>query len=219
MRIWLVSLAIALPLFAQTEEDFRKIFNAYNWAVRGRQYNATLAILSEEQASLYSKVPAAQRPAFFGMTYRVPDNYTVEYLKLSKDGLKATMLVLCTFSTPGKAEMILHFVRQKDFWRMERPIYGGDPEQRARPADLAMGSRADYAGSADAPIRGTVLRLTKQQAGTVYIIRKDEEEDAVFVPKAQVSADFVPGAVMSFQAAPHKSKKQKYWAESASLAE
>jgi hypothetical protein len=219
MRTWLVTLAIVLPLVAQTEDDFRKIFNAYNWTLRAQQYNATMAILTEEQIALYARVPPEQRPAFFGMTYRIPESYKVEYLRLSKDGRKATMLILCTFATPGKAEMTLQFVKQKDLWRMDRPIYGGDPDKRSRPADLEMGSRADYAASADTELQGPVLRLTKQNGGTVYVIRRDEEEIAVFVPMAKVSDDFVPGARISFRAAQHKSEKLKFWAESASLAD
>jgi hypothetical protein len=214
MRTWLVSLAIVLPLFAQSEAEFRTIFDAYNRALRAQLYNATMAILTEEQIHLYAQVPPEQRPAFFGMTYRIPESYQVEYLKVSPDGLKATMLILCSYATQGKAEMTLQFARQNDFWRMGRPIYGGDPAKRPRPADLAMGSRTDYAGPA-AKLRGTVLRLNKQDAGTVYVIRNDEEEDAIFVPTAQVSDAFVPGTVISFRAVQHKSEKLKYWAESA----
>ena len=76
-----------------------------------------------------------------------------------------------------------------------------------------MGSRADYAGSAATELSGTVLRLEKQDAGTVYVVRRVDEEDAVFLPKAKVSVDFVPGAVISFHTAQHKSAKLKYWAE------
>ena len=222
MRTWHVSLAIALPLLAQSEADFRTIYDGYNRALRGELYNAVMAILTEEHIKLYAQVPPAQRPMFFGMTSRIPMSYEVEYLKVSKDGAKATMLIVGTFAASSgqqKAEMTLQFAMEKGFWRMERPVYGSDPDKRAKAKDLAMGSRANYAASAGAQLGGTVLRLEKQDAGTVYVIRRVDEEDAVFVPAAQVSHDFVPGAVMSFHAARHKSEKLKYWAESATLVE
>jgi hypothetical protein len=218
MRKWLVSLTFALPLLAQSEADFRNIFDAYNRALRGELYNPIMAILTEEQIYLYGRVPPEQRRAFFGMTYRIPSSYEVEYLKVSKDGLKARMLVLCSYETHDKAEMTLQFAKQHDFWRMDRPTYGGDPDKRAKPADLSTGAHGDYSGPTT-KIRGTVLRLNKQDNGTVYLVRNGEEDDAVFVPKAKVSEDFVPGAVISFHASPHKSEKLKYWAESATLDE
>jgi hypothetical protein len=222
MRKWLVSLAIALPLLAQTEADFRNIYDAFNRALRAKLYDAVTAILTEEQIKLYAATPLAQRPMFYGMTTRVPISYEVEYVKVSRDGLRATMLIVGTFAASSgqeKSEMTLQFVKQKDIWRMERPTYGSDPDRRAKPRNLIMGSRADYAETAGAELGGTVLRLVKQDAGTVYVVRRVDEEEAVFVPKALVSRDFVPGSVVSFHAAQHKSQKLKYWAESASLDE
>jgi len=51
----------------------------------------------------------------------------------------------------------------------------------------------------------------------VYVVRVVDEEDAVFVPAALVSANFVTGKVISFQAAQNANEPLKYWAESAKL--
>jgi hypothetical protein len=49
------------------------------------------------------------------------------------------------------------------------------------------------------------------------VIRVVDEEDAVFVPAALVSAEFATGKVISFHAAENPSDPLKYWAESAKL--
>jgi hypothetical protein len=59
--------------------------------------------------------------------------------------------------------------------------------------------------------------MEKQEAGTVYVIRVVDEEDAVFVPAALVTSNFVTGAVISFRAAKSETDPLKYWAESAQL--
>jgi hypothetical protein len=66
-------------------------------------------------------------------------------------------------------------------------------------------------------VGGIILRTEKQDAGSVYVVRVVDEEDAVFVPAALVSADFVTGKVISFHAAQNANEPLKYWAESAKL--
>jgi hypothetical protein len=64
---------------------------------------------------------------------------------------------------------------------------------------------------------GVILRAEKQEAGTVYVIRVVDEEDAVYVQADMVSPDFVTGKVVSFHAAQNANDPLKYWAESAKL--
>lgn len=97
--------------------------------------------------------------------------------------------------------------------------FGSEAEDSARPKNLQMGQRGDYSGAANTDIGGEIQRTEKQAAGTVYVIRVLDEEDAVFVPSAHVSPDFVVGAIVSFHAAKHGKDPLKFWAESAELTE
>ena len=130
-----------MPLLAQTEADFRTIYDAYNRALAAESTTHSWHVLTEEQVIHVRDMPPAQRPMFFGTTSRIPVSYEVEYVRTYPDH-KATMLIVGTFAASSgreKAEMTLRFALEKGFWRMERPIYGSNPAERAKPADLVDG--------------------------------------------------------------------------------
>ena len=66
---------------------------------------------------------------------------------------------------------------------------------------------------------GQILSMEKQAAGTVFLVRVLDEEIAAFVPSALVTAQLVPGRIVSLRGAEHKADKLKFWAEKASLEE
>ena len=148
---------------------------------------------------------------------------------MTEGGQKAKLQVVITAKTPEevlkqqklppaqRAELILKFVKEGDQWKWGPPTILGNPDERARPKDFVMGSRSDYKGSSNMKVAVQILRIEKQSAGTVFLIRVLDEEIAAFVPAAKLSSEFVPGSVLVLQGAEHKSHRLKHWADEASL--
>lgn len=82
-----------------------------------------------------------------------------------------------------------------------------------------MGARADYKEGALTELGGPILRLEKQAAGTVYVIRMLDEEVAAFVPARLAQPGFAVGKIIVLRGGSHKEAPQKFWAEQAKLHE
>ena len=226
MSIRLTCLLFAGLLMGQTARDFTKNYEAYLSAVKTGDYRNVLPLLSTELRQELKS--AGDQKEFMTMqNYLAPATYETAFLTMpSRD--KADLQVLATIKIPEdiqkeqklpptqRLELLLSFVQEGGQWKWNGSTVLGDPDKRSRPKDLNMGSRADYKeGSME--IGGQILRLEKQSAGTVFIVRILDEEIAAFVPSAVVSAELVPGRVVSLRGAEHKTEKLKLWAEQASV--
>ncbi|MGA2653079.1 MAG: hypothetical protein ABSF28_21365 [Terracidiphilus sp.] len=176
--------------------------------------------------------PSQHTPFFLNAMMMVPSSYEVGSVSESKDGKSASLVMVAVLPPmppefrdqkdsdgPRKRELTVAFTREAGLWKIAiaSQSVGDDPDKRLRPEDLIMGLRSDYSSGAKTDMGGVILRAEKQDAGTVYVIRVVDEEDAVFVPSELVSADFVTGKVISFHAAQNANDPLKYWAESAKL--
>jgi len=234
MRLILTGLTgvlFTMAAFGQTEATFRKTYDALVAGLKAKNFQAVMDQRSvASRKELAESVPPSQRAAFFASALEVmPSTYEVRSVTLSEDGKKGSMVLVGMVPVPlevqkeeklppeQKIGVTLEFANEAGVWKIGEIVFGGDPGDRARPKDLNMGQRGDYGDAANTQVGGPILRIEKQAAGVVYVIRVVDEEDAVFVPAAQVSPDFVTGAVMSFRAAKHEKDPLKYWAESAEL--
>ena len=217
-------------LTAQTAQDFTKIYDSYLAAVKAGKYSQVEPLVSAEIRNEVTS-PEAQGQYMDMVRQMVPIKYETEFATVAKDGKSADVSIIGTFAVPEqdqkkqhqpstqRVEMILKFVQEGGQWKMGPPTLLGDPGERARPKDLNMGTRADYAEGNNTEVGGAILRLEKQATGTVYIVRLPDQEIAVFVPAAKVSDDFVPGSILVIHGAENKTDKLKVWAEDASLYE
>ena len=224
----LVALGCSSLLLAQTAQDFTKIYDSYLAAVKTGSYTQVSAFLSAEVRDQL-KTPDIQAEYMAMMKQMAPIHYETEFVNVSKNGQSADVNVIVTVAVPEKVqkeqklpptqrgEMILRFVKEAGQWKMGPPLLMGDPDKRARPKDLNMGSRADYAEGASTEVGGSILKMEKQSAGTVFVLRLPDQEIAVFVPAAKVSDAFVPGSILVVRGAENKSDKLKLWAEDVSL--
>jgi hypothetical protein len=226
-----------MAAFGQTEDTFRKIYDGYIAGLKAKDFQAIVKLrTADQQKELTEGVPAERVAAYqaglFEQSLQVmPVAYEVRFVKLSKDGNSASMVLVGMVPVPAEAQkeanlppeqqirLTVAFAKEAGVWKMGEMRFGSEPDENARPKDLRMGQRGDYSAQANTDIGGEIQRIEKQAAGTVYVIRVVDEEDAVFVPAAHVSADFVPGAIVSFHAAKHGKDSLKYWAESAALIE
>jgi hypothetical protein len=224
----LLILGCSTLLMAQTAQDFTRIYDSYLAAIKTGSYRQTSAFLSAETRGEL-KTGEDQATYMEMMKQMAPIRYETVSLTMSEDGKRADVDLIVTLSIPEevqkqrnlpptqRAETILKFVKEAGQWKMDPPLMLGDPDKRARPKDLNMGTRADYAEGSNTEVGGPILRMEKQAAGTVFVLRSIDEETAVFVPAAKVSAEFVPGRILVVHGAEHKTEKLKVWADDAAL--
>ncbi len=215
-------------LTAQTAQDFTRIYDSYLAAVKTGSYTQTSAFLSAEVRDQL-KTADDQASYMAMMKQMAPTHYETVSLQMSDGGQTAELDLIITVAVPEnvqkeqklpptqRAEMTLKFVKEAGQWKMGPPLFMEDPDKRARPKDLNMGSRADYAEDANTEVGGPILKIEKQAAGTVFVLRVTDEEIAVFVPAAKVSGEFVAGRILVVHGAEHKNEKLKVWAEDAAL--
>ncbi len=224
----LLALGCSSLLPAQTAQDFTKIYDSYLAAVKGGSYSQASPLLSKEVHDQLP-TPAVQAEYMEMVKQMVPTHYEVESVNVAKDGQTADVNLIVTITVPEeiqkqeklpptqRAEEVLKFVKEGGQWKMGPPLLMGDPDKRARPKDLNMGSRDDYAEGNNTEVGGVVLKADKQAAGTVYVLRLSDQEIAVFVPAAKVSPEFVPGRILVVHGAENKNDKLKVWAVDAAL--
>lgn len=215
-------------LVGQTAQEFTKIYDSYLAAIKTGDYSQVAPFLSADVRESLG-TPADQAEYVEMLKQAEVVQYETQYVNVSQDGQKAAMDVIATMAVPEqaqkeqklpptrRAEILLRFVKEGGQWKMGSPTLLGDPDQLARPADLNMGSRADYAEGASTEVGGPILKMEKQAAGTVYLLRQPNQEIAVFVPAAKVSTAFVPGSILVVHGAENKTDKLKIWAENAQL--
>ena len=164
-------------LSAQTAPDFTKIYDSYLAAVKAGSYSQASPLLSKEVHDQLP-TPAVQAEYMEMVKQMAPIHYEVESVNVAKDGQSADVNLIVTIAVPAeiqkqeklpptqRAEEVLRFVKEGGQWKMGPPLLLGDPDKRARPKDLNMGSRADYAEGNNTEVGGPILKVDKQAAGT-----------------------------------------------------
>jgi hypothetical protein len=227
----LTEVVLTMTAFAQPEDSLRKTYDALVAALKAKDVTAVAQLMNAENRNMLKEfIPASEHDAFCADALKsLPSPYEVRYVYGSKDGKKARMVVVGMAPVPldlqkkehlppeRRVQTSIVFELEAGAWKMAETTSYYEDDKRPRPADLQMGQRGDYGAEADTNLGGQIQRMEKQAAGTVYVISVVSEEDAVFLPTALVSPDFVPGAIVNFFAAVHGKDPLKYWAESAEL--
>jgi hypothetical protein len=226
-----MAVMFAAPAFGQSNDSFRKTFDACIAALKAKHFEEVTGLMTAEaRKAINEQFPPSKHTEFFANVLEtMPTSYEVESVGVSKDGKTALMLLVGMVPVPReerqsqklpavqKQEISVEFAKEDGVWKIGPIQFGSDPDQRPRPKDLKMGVRGDYSEQVNTQIGGVILRMEKQEVGTVYVIRVVDEEDAVFVPAALVTSDFVTGVVICFSAAKSETDPLKYWAKSAQL--
>jgi hypothetical protein len=227
-RFIALTLLFGSLIMGQTMQDFTRIYDKYVAAVRKGSFGEVSALFSQEMKKELDSKEDQERFMTFAK-FMAPASYEPQFLTLLDGGQKAELQVVATLNVPEdiqkernlpptqRLELTLNFVKEGGQWKWDMPTIHGDPDKRARPKDLKMGSRSEYKEGSNMEMGGQILRLEKQASGTVYVIRVLDEEIAVFIPAAIVSGEFVPGSVLQVHGAENKSDKLKFWADEAAL--
>ena len=224
---------IGSVLLAQTPADLTKVFDQYLAAVKAKDFHKVLAVYHSEAKKLVMeeyRSPQEQKAFLEQVAEMSPDGY--EAPVVSPAGDKVLLRVMAKKNVPAAIQkeqklppvmqkpMVIEFAQEGGQWKMGPPSFSAPPQAEAvvrRPKDLKMGVRTDYEEGASTQLGGPILRLEKQTAGTVYVIRMLDEEVAAFVPANLVQAAFAAGKIVVLQGASHKQDPQKFWADQAKL--
>jgi hypothetical protein len=218
-------------VLAQSAGDLTKVFDQYLAAVRAKDFQKIIALYhaAAKKAVLTDfETPAEQKDFLEQIAEMTPDSY--EAPEVRPGGDRVILQITASKKVPPAIQkennlppviqkpMVVEFAQEGGQWKMGPPSFVAAPaEPTARPKDLKMGARADYKEGANTQLGGPVLRMEKQAAGTVYVIRMLDEEIAAFVPAKLVQPAFAEGKILVMQGATHKQDPQKFWAEEAKL--
>lgn len=237
MLVLLLSLAAVLaprPARAQTDEQFRKVYDEFSAAMKAGSLPRLLAVLTPARAKVVKKECAdpAEKAAGFAMGASMqPTSYEIVGRTPCKGGKKVIIYLIGTFEVPpdvakardipekSRNEISVDFHRVGKVWKMDTPSYGGDPDKVKRPKDLKRGDLSKYKDDAETSLGGRVLRVETTDETVAVILRVLDEENVVFLPPAAEAlaagfhlADYTPGQIVEFSARPHKKDKLKYLA-------
>lgn len=219
---------------AQTDAQFRKIYDEFSAAIRAGSATRLVAVLTPERAKQTRKDLAdpAERSALFAMAASMqPTTYEIVGRTPCKGGRKVIFYLVGTFVVPpdsarahgvpeqARNEISVDLHRVGKAWKMDTPSYGGDPDKVKRPKDLKRGDLSKFKDDAETNLGGRVLRVETTDEAVAVVLRVLDEENVVFLPPAAEAeaagfhlADYTPGQIVEFSARPHKKDKLKYLA-------
>ncbi|HEY7989998.1 MAG TPA: hypothetical protein VID77_01300 [Stellaceae bacterium] len=164
-----------------------------------------------------------------------PDTLEPRRASLSKDGKHAVIVALATVKMPENLklpkdappdapkpgqiihnEITLKFEREGNEWKFAEQIFGMDPGQIKTCHDEAAETIAAYDKGRSQSAGGPISRVEFKQDHTLVVFRVvDEENCAILPPKAKLTnpAALEPYAIVSLDGFPHKTDKQRMWAE------
>lgn len=164
-----------------------------------------------------------------------PDKVEPQHGSLSKDGKHVTIIALATKKIPDDAKMpadgpkpgsVLHFELTLKFerdgagWKFAEQVFGGDPADIKACHDEASEKLTAYDQGKSQSAGGPIRRVEFKPDHTLVVFRVLDEEDCAILPtKDQLAkrgldpAALVPYALIEFSGYPHKSDKQRIWAQ------
>jgi hypothetical protein len=221
----------ASVMFAQSAGDLTKVLDQYLAAVKANDFQKIIGVYhsAAKRAVLTDfETPAEQKEFLKQIAEMTPDGY--EAPEVSPGGDRTLLRITARKSVPPAVQkannlppvirkpMVVDFIQEGGVWKMGPPSFNAPAvEATARPKDLDMGSRADYNEDVNSQLGGPILRVEKQTAGTVYVIRMLDQEVAAFVPAKLVQSEFQEGRILVMEGSFHKQDRQKFWAEGAKL--
>jgi hypothetical protein len=219
-------------LFAQSTGDLTKVLDQYLAAVKAKDFQKIISLYhaAAKKAVLTDfETPEEQKNFLAQIAEMAPDAYAAP--EVSTGGDRVILRIMAKKNIPPAIQkkaklpptmekpMVVDFMQEGGQWKMGPPSFHTPVPAQATvgPKDLNMGVRTDYKEGANTQLGGPILRLEKQAAGTVYVVRMLDEEIAAFVPEKLVQPDFETGKILVMQGASHKQDAQKFWAEDAKL--
>lgn len=229
--------AVAAPLDPALQTQLLGLYGSYNQAIVAGKLDQAMALRDSDtrQAIQKALAGAGKRGELLAdLRQVIPDSVEVRHAALSKDGATATILVLAhkkpaagaPTGTPSQGEVTLTFVKEAGGWKFGEQMFGMDPSQIKACKNQAFEPIEAYDQNVSNSLGGPIVRVAFEADHTLLIIRVLDEEDCVFLPSREElqksgfdTGLLVPYAIVEVDGFPHKSDKQKTWADHIKMSE
>ncbi len=221
-------------LMAQSPAELAGVFEQYLAGVKAKDFRKVVSLYRGEmkQEILEEYTTSTDQAGFLeDLAEAAPDSHREPSVSRTGDG-KILLRMTASKAVPKElqkeqnlpavfqSQVEVEFIQENGQWKMgalvSRPPVAAQPRAVE---DLKMGRRADYDEDSGTEVSGPIVRSEKQSIGTVYVIRADNDEIAVFVPSKLVQPGFTKGTVLVFEGASHPEDGRKLWAVKARLKE
>lgn len=234
----LATAAWAGPLDPALQVQLLRLYDSYNKAIATGKLDEAVAMRSRQAREDIRKDmgSASARKEFLEFSVDViPDTVEVKRTTLSKDGATAAILVIARRTIPRGAppgapppgtvlanEVTLNFLKEDGAWKFDSPVFGPDPTAIIHCKNEAFEPLDAYdpRDNVSMSMGGPIARVTFEKDYTLVVIRIVDEENCAYLPnraaiaKSGLNPDLlIPYAIISIDGFPHKSDKQKIWAE------
>ena len=229
--------ASAGPLNPTLQSQLLAIYDHYNQAIVGGKLDQAIALRNDDtrKAMRQSLNRPSERAGLLAFARAsIPDSIDVLHATLSGDGATATILVLAHKKqpagappgTPSESEVTLTFVKEAGAWTFSEQMFGMAPSQIKACKNQTFEPIEAYDQDANSNLGGPIVRVAFEADHTLVIVRVLDEENCVFLPsraelrKSSFDVDqLVPYAIVEVDGFPHKSDKQKMWADHFKMSE
>jgi hypothetical protein len=231
--------ARAAPLDAELQSRLVALYDGWNAAVTADKWSDAVALRSAAQRKVLREAMADKKEFADDATmlkFMVPDKVEVLHTAIAKDGTHATLIVRIAKTIPAdlklpeggpkpgsvqQSEVTLSFAREGKDWKFDEMTFGIDPAEIKACRDETTETLASYNADTAENSGGQIRRVEFKPDHTLIVYRVlDEEDCAILPPREKLAAGgvdlsaMVPYAVIEFDGHPHKSDKQRIWADS-----
>ena len=163
-----------------------------------------------------------------------PDEVTLVHANVGAGGETATIIAIASKTWPAglkfpdapkpgtvtHGEVTLQFAREGQIWKLLDQSFGPDPAAISVCHDEPAETGAEYDRSVNGNIGGQIRRVDFKPDHTLVVIRIVNEENCLILPPRDWLAQndghpdkLVPWALIEADGAPHRSDKQRFWAD------
>ena len=246
MAAWLTvaPAGIAAPASPELQTQLMALFNRWEHALGdGKLADAASISVPELRQQIAEAMKNKDDAAGLAAMAKsmTPDKIEPKRASVSKDGKHAVIVALATVKMPENLklpkdappdapkpgqiihnELTLKFERDGSEWKFAEQIFGMDPGQIKTCRDDATETLAGYDRGREQSAGGPISRVEFGPDHTLVVFRVvDEENCAILPPKAKLTDvdALIPYAIVSVEGYPHKTDKQRMWAESHKILE
>ena len=231
-------LAAAAPVDPAVQAEAMAVYERWNKAVAAGKLKDGLPLRSSKARGMLAaeaKTPAAEKRVVGMLQGIAPERVEVLHAKLNRAGTELDVVTVASKTMPKgvkapgappagtklQNEVTLQFVKEGGVWLFDTQIWGMDPAKVKPCASTAFDGMGAFNANSNTSMGGQIRRVAFNADHTLVVIRMFDEENCIFLPaRAKLTelgldvAQLEPFAIIEFAAWPHKTDKQRAWAES-----
>jgi len=230
--------ACATPLDSALQRELLDLYNRYSKLIAaGKLVEAAQLRTAKPRAEMLAvgKKPKREQAGMIEMAkLMTPDDVVPGHANVSADGKTVTIEAIASKTWPAgvkipnapkpgsvtHGEVTLQFEREGGAWKLLDQSFGPDPAAIAVCHDDAAEAETAYNRSSNSSVGGQIRRVDFKADHTLVVIRIVDEENCLILPprdrlaqKGGNAEKLVPWALIEAQGVPHRSDKQRFWAD------